>query len=167
VRTFFGKLLPGVSVGGIGGGLFGGIAGFTYQAIASARLFQTVFRMAGENFEYRVDNLAACKPNYFAVAVQSPAGSHIELCPSFFTLSPIPTTAKAVFGGATDASMAGVMVHEWTHITFRAKDDYYLCSKARAISGASAVDNADNYRCWVEYSAIGASEALLEKLFVF
>jgi RHS repeat-associated protein len=168
VRLFFGNIVPGFNtfqntVGGspaftaFGLGGLGEMGQGLFTSVASGRLFQTIAAMLTQNLLYKIEDLRACRPNDAAVAVQPvpPAEKYVELCPNFFKLDTMPTGKEKVLGGFTDASMTGVMVHEWTHLTFRAKDEDYLCRVVQKLVGFTAVNNADSYRCWVEYSYIG------------
>lgn len=101
--------------------------------------------------------------------------SMIELCPKFFTRPPLPTRSSF----PRTWSMAGVMVHEFSHITLRTKDDAYNCvieykdSEGNRQKGALkllrgnapgfALFNADSYRCWVEDVATAWGSEYAEK----
>ena len=82
----------------------------------------------------------------------------IELCDKFFTLTPVPDANSLTH--LQYASMPGVMVHEFAHISVRAIDSEYNCRKGTALSivPGAALINADNYRCWVEDAAVGWSD---------
>jgi hypothetical protein len=67
-----------------------------------------------------------------------------------------------VFGSADKVSGMGIMVHEWSHLVLRTKDDKYLCSAAAALPANKQATNADNYRCLVESYAILLGKELID-----
>ena len=161
VRRFFG----GFRVRGASAGFAQSIRdALSIQNIVKAtiNLGRVASAMFGEKMEYQADDFINCRVGYFAVAVRQNIGGvqqrHISLCIDFWRLSPMPTTLARVFGAHTDASMAGVMVHEWTHIKLNTDDKFYLCQHVAPAGGSQAVRTADSYRCWVEWSYVGRSE---------
>ena len=112
------------------------------------------------------------------VAGRSTPGQAVDiaLLPSFFTITqassgpgpalafgprpPLPIAAQGIAG---TPSMAGIMVHEFAHVTVDARDDAY---EAGNLVGRNANGflgnllrnpemNADNYRVYVRAQAIG------------
>lgn len=105
-----------------------------------------------------------CKPDYHAYAQKTGSGWTLGLCRPFFTDVPLPM--------ANRISMAGVMVHEFSHIASNRliRDDAYLCNwqgpewkpGARSLSlvPGAALFNADSYRCWAEDAYVGGLKTL-------
>lgn len=97
--------------------------------------------------------------NAYALAYRGATPPRVELCFGYFKLPPMPTAATLNTPGL--ASQAGVMLHEFTHLTFNAKDNRYSCVKAGVLELAAALIpgaglfNADSYRCWAEDSWVG------------
>ncbi|MBI3795626.1 MAG: PASTA domain-containing protein, partial [Deltaproteobacteria bacterium] len=117
---------------------------------------------------------ASCAEGRFAYASPPPEGEGplIGLCTDFFSRPVLPDLAAITI--PDKPSMAGVMVHEFTHISIHTNDDAYNCvsyysgSLGARISGvytgaghpgfissALPLRNADSYECWVEDSAVG------------
>jgi RHS repeat-associated protein len=151
---------------------FGGKTGlFRNPAVllAGTRLWRTTLGMLRKQAEFPVGlacplTAAALYPSY-----QPKDKALIILCPLFFKLTPLPIPSVDPLSDGHTASMMGAMVHEWTHaiaLTKDAgtKDTDYTCAIARSFTGAVAVTNADNYRCWVETSAVGVGVKTLESL---
>jgi RHS repeat-associated protein len=104
----------------------------------------------------------AAHPDWHAAATKQDSGWSLALCTPFFSDSPLPKDVGGV-------SMAGVMVHEFMHITSDRliRDEAYNCSevgfnpakpgalKLKNLVPGKTLFNADSYRCWVEESAIG------------
>ena len=107
------------------------------------------------------------------------AAAGIELCTRFFTFPPLPDRSTLKTPGK--ASMAGLMVHEFAHISIRANDDAYNCvpfyfqpdpksGKLSLKAGVQALKiipgfglfTADTYRCWVEDAAVSGGAAYVE-----
>ena len=68
-----------------------------------------------------------------------------------------PVLPKAGSGIAGEPSMAGVMVHEWAHITLDIRDNGYGCLPAIERLGPLATGHPENYRCFVRDYALGDS----------
>ncbi len=92
----------------------------------------------------------------------------VDLCGRFFTSPPVPLPAEGMEGRP---SMAGIMVHEFAHISVNAVDNEYLCNDeggfgkpgVRTQVPGLTFRNADNYRCWVRDSAIGYGNGILKR----
>ncbi|MEO8847631.1 MAG: RHS repeat-associated core domain-containing protein, partial [Casimicrobiaceae bacterium] len=91
---------------------------------------------------------------------------YLALCTPFFSDTPLPVAGKI--------SMAGVMVHEFMHITSNRliRDDGYGCATGlfgkrsaaeilRSELPGASLFNADSYRCWVEDAALNFGNARL------
>jgi RHS repeat-associated protein len=95
----------------------------------------------------------------------------VVLCPAFFASPPLPKASDGIDG---KPSMAGIMVHEFTHISLRTRDQAYLCDYKGGFGKRGvltllpgfAFANADNYRCWVRDAALGFGNAWLDVEFV-
>ncbi len=116
-------------------------------------------------------NTCANHPDYHAVVAPGSAISgvawYLALCSKFFSDPPLPK-AGAI-------SMAGVLVHEFMHITSNRliRDEGYGCNGRLVIGKPSATEiakslvpgaalfNADSYRCWVEDAALNFGNARL------
>lgn len=108
-------------------------------------------------------NFTGCEPQMFAfvdLKESPPVPSKkavIHICAGlggFLSLPPLPVPSLR-------PSMVGAMVHEFTHITLRTNDPAYGCVGAAGLARTGplvpavvALDNADNYRCFVEAVAI-------------
>jgi len=86
----------------------------------------------------------------------------------FFTSPPVPLPGEGIAGRP---SMAGIMVHEFAHISVNAVDNEYLCNDeggfgkpgVRTQAPGLTFRNADNYRCWMRDSAIGYGNGVLKR----
>jgi hypothetical protein len=92
----------------------------------------------------------------------------VHLCVNFFGQTPLPTAENLTPQGR--ASMPGLMVHEFTHISLTTRDDSYQCALTyqdakgatlRGVETTALIPGlnlfvADAYRCWTEDSAINA-----------
>jgi hypothetical protein len=64
---------------------------------------------------------------------------------------------------ANHASLAGVLLHEYTHLSIHTTDNRYSCTPEGArlilqqLAGPDllALRNADSYRCWAEEYTVG------------
>ena len=62
-----------------------------------------------------------------------------------------------------------IMLHEFTHLAIKARDDAYECAPksvlglAKGLIPGAALFNADSYRCWAEDTAIGWSDSSVPK----
>jgi predicted SprT family Zn-dependent metalloprotease len=61
------------------------------------------------------------------------------------------------------ASLAGILLHEYTHLSLKTRDQRYSCHPEGArvilqqLAGPAllALGNADSYRCWAEEYTVG------------
>lgn len=89
----------------------------------------------------------------------------IALCHKWWFMPTLPNSWVLTL---TDyASKPGIMVHEFSHIAARTKDNAYNCgtgklNRLKNIPG-KALRNADSYRCWAEDSALGWGGSSLPK----
>jgi RHS repeat-associated protein len=100
---------------------------------------------------------ACAKPDDIAFALRSE--NIIEICTRGLTMPPLPSAATITRGGY--ASLPGLFVHEYSHISLGSKDPHYGCTTGaaaylRRIPG-NALLNADSYRCWAEDTSTGWS----------
>jgi RHS repeat-associated protein len=100
---------------------------------------------------------ACAKPDDIAFALRSE--NIIEICTRGLTMPPLPSAATITRGGY--ASLPGLFVHEYSHISLGSKDPHYGCTTGaaaylRRIPG-NALLNADSYRCWAEDTSTGGS----------
>ena len=104
-------------------------------------------------------SLCVSKPDEaLAWAIQPSATKKaaVELCTKFFT-QPFAPNASTLTSRA-HASMAGIMLHEYTHLALKTGDSKFDCpSVARSLVPGAALFNADSYRCWAEDAAVGWS----------
>jgi hypothetical protein len=87
-----------------------------------------------------------------------PGVTVIDLSAAILLHSPLPRDLSK-------ASIAGIILHEFSHIVLKTSDYEYSCgSGTRGLAGGlnsswsrgrQSTDNADTYRCFVEDSAIG------------
>ena len=170
---------------GLGGGLNSAV-----DVVAGLAMLKTSFDMLGRNDVYigiegvgvllansvdeaqnqlRADtstgNLCVKKPGEaLAWAIQPSATKKagIELCRKFFS-QPFAPNASTLTTRAR-ASMAGIMLHEYTHLALKTKDAPFDChAVAKSLVPGAALFNADSYRCWGEDAAIGWSGSSLPK----
>jgi RHS repeat-associated protein len=116
--------------------------------------------------------------NYYAVVPVAENGGLIPgrgaqaspptmyVCPSFIGLLPYVFPASEVRDD--EPSMAGAMVHEFSHITLGTEDHKYFCEpslglipKVSFFKTPRATQNADSYRCFAEESWVGGSLTLV------
>jgi RHS repeat-associated protein len=149
------------------------------SGFASGKLLLTLGGMFARPTEYEL-SLGRCRPDDYAcvpLRLQTSTRALVYLHPRFFFNPMLPRPAVGIYGGFRDASMMGIMVHEWTHIVVGTKDNEYLCKPAQDLGFFSALrqlarladikgvlDNADSYRCWVEASALGAGARFIRRL---
>ena len=104
-------------------------------------------------------NLCVSRPGEalaWAIQPSATTSAAIELCTKFLS-QPFAPNASTLTSRAR-ASMAGIMLHEYTHLSLKTKDAPFDCpAVARALVPGAALFNADSYRCWAEDAAIGWS----------
>lgn len=99
--------------------------------------------------------------NALAWAYRGGKPQTVELCSLFFHQPYLPT--PAVLTTAGHASMPGVLLHEFTHLAVKTRDNAYECAPipksvlalVQAANPIEALANADSYRCWAEAPALG------------
>lgn len=91
----------------------------------------------------------------------------IELCQKYFVQPVLPDPRTMTETGR--ASMGGIMLHEFTHLAIRTRDDEYECAPKSVLALAmasipgTALFNADSYRCWAEDTYLNWSGSKLPK----
>lgn len=101
-----------------------------------------------------------CAQGDFAYANR--ATRAIAICRTSMGFPPLPTTSTLTLTGT--ASLAGMLVHEYSHIAaYTADRKLYGCNKLRAVAlgmlpsvdPGMGADIADTYRCWAEDTYVG------------
>jgi RHS repeat-associated protein len=85
----------------------------------------------------------------------------ITICTRMFGMPPMPNYSTLTMPGRS--SWAGVLLHEYSHISIGTVDNRYNCHPdgarrlldAAGIGNIGALRNADSYRCWGEDTRVG------------
>jgi RHS repeat-associated protein len=113
--------------------------------------------------DIRVDSTAAsgaCAKGDLAYA--SRTASAIAMCTKAAAMPPTPDVSTLTTPNR--ASIPGILLHEYSHLSLNTRDDRYSCHPegARLVLTAlgagnlRALGNADSYRCWAEDYQVGA-----------
>jgi RHS repeat-associated protein len=159
-------------------------ANATIGAVATAALAKTGFDMlGGRNVEIHVEGLGVllassldeAQSSFRAdasaaskvcaqgdLAYASRAANAIAICrEAIRTMPPLPRMSTLTT--PNHASLAGILLHEYTHLSLKTRDQRYSCHPEGArvilqqLAGPAllALGNADSYRCWAEEYTVG------------